>query len=93
MPQLVSATPFWLASYYQEPEIMQTLLDGGADPTLTTLELWRPVFERAGAVGPPHIAGGFQTALQALPVEGMTGDETASALMQIATRTRMSASR
>ena len=65
MPQLVSATPFWLASYYQEPEIMQALLDGGADPTLTTLELWRPVFERAGAVGPPHIAGGFQTALQA----------------------------
>ena len=65
MPHFVSATPFWLASYYQEPEIMQILVDGGADPNLTTLELWHPVFERAGAVGPPHIAGGFQTALQA----------------------------
>jgi ankyrin repeat protein len=65
MPHFVSATPFWLASYYQEPEIMRLLVDGGADQNLTTLELWHPVFERAGAVGPPHIAGGFQTALQA----------------------------
>ena len=64
-PQLVSATPFWIAAYYHEPEIMRALVDAGADPTLTTLEHWRHVFERAGGVGPPHIIGGFQTPLQA----------------------------
>ena len=64
-PQHISATPYWLAAYYQEPEIMRALADGGADPRLTTLELWRRVFERAGGVGPPHIGGGFQTPLHA----------------------------
>ncbi len=64
-PQLASATPYWLAAYYQEPEIMRALVDAGADPSLTTLELWAPVFERAGGVGPPHIAGGFQPPLLA----------------------------
>ena len=37
----------------------------GADPRLATTELWRPVFERAGGVGPPYIAGGFATPLMA----------------------------
>ena len=64
-PQLASATPYWLAAYYQEPEIMRVLADAGADPSLTTLELWAEVFERAGGVGPPHIAGGFQSPLLA----------------------------
>ncbi len=64
-PQLISATPYWLAAYYQEPEIMELLVEGGADATLTTLEQWGNVFERAGGVGPPHIVGGFQTALHA----------------------------
>ena len=64
-PQLASATPYWLAAYYQEPEIMRVLVDAGADPSLTTLELWESVFERAGGVGPPHIAGGFQSPLLA----------------------------
>ena len=64
-PSLASATPFWLAAYYRDPLIMRDLVAAGADPGLTTLELWRPVFERAGGVGPPHIAGGFVTPLMA----------------------------
>ena len=64
-PQLISATPYWLAAYYQEPDIMRALADGGADTSLNTLEEWNYVFERAGGIGPPHIVGGFQTALQA----------------------------
>ena len=64
-PQLISATPYWLAAYYQEPDIMRALANGGADTGLNTLEEWRYVFERAGGVGPPHIVGGFQTPLQA----------------------------
>jgi len=58
-PALVSATPYWLAAYYREPNIMRDLVAAGADPRLTTLELWRPVYKRAGGVGPPHMAGGF----------------------------------
>jgi ankyrin repeat protein len=58
-PALVSATPYWLAAYYREPNIMRDLVAAGGDPRLTTLELWRPVYERAGGVGPPHLAGGF----------------------------------
>jgi ankyrin repeat protein len=64
-PQLASATPYWLAAYYQEAGIMRALAAWGADPKLTTLERWAYVFERAGGVGPPHIAGGFQTPLLA----------------------------
>jgi ankyrin repeat protein len=57
----VSATPFWLAALFREPEIMRTLADGGADPLLTTTALWRPVSDRAGGVGPPEVVGGFVT--------------------------------
>ena len=64
-PQHVSATPYWLAAYYQEADIMHALAAWGADPVLTTLERWAYVFERAGGIGPPHIAGGFQTPLLA----------------------------
>ena len=64
-PSLVSATPFWLAAYFRDPLIMRDLVAAGADPGLTTLELWRPVFARAGGVGPPHIAGGFASPLMA----------------------------
>ena len=64
-PQFASATPFWLAAYYQEPEIMRALVDAGADPTLTTLERWETVFARAGGTGPPHVVGGFQSPLLA----------------------------
>ena len=64
-PQFISATPYWLAAYYQETNIMRALVDGGADTRLNTLEEWSYVFERAGGVGPPHIIGGFQTPLQA----------------------------
>lgn len=64
-PQLVSATPYWLAAYYQEAELMRVLAAWGGDPALTTLERWARVFERAGGVGPPHAAGGFQTPLLA----------------------------
>ena len=61
----MSATPFWLAAYYRDPSIMRALVAAGADPRLTTLELWRPVFARAGGVGPPHVAGGFASPLMA----------------------------
>ena len=64
-PQFVSATPYWLAAYYQEADLMRALAAWGADPNLTTLERWAYVFERAGGVGPPHVAGGFQTPLLA----------------------------
>ena len=64
-PQHVSATPYWLAAFYQETDIMRALVDWGADPSLTSLERWAYVFERAGGVGPPHVAGGFQTPLLA----------------------------
>ena len=64
-PQLVSATPYWLAAYYQEADLMRALVAWGADPSLTSLERWAYVFERAGGVGPPHVAGGFQTPLLA----------------------------
>ena len=64
-PQHVSATPYWLAAYYQEADLMRALAAWGADPALTTLERWAYVFERAGGIGPPHVAGGFQTPLLA----------------------------
>ncbi len=64
-PSLVSATPFWLAAYFRDPVLMRALVAAGADPRLTTTELWRPVFERAGGIGPPYIAGGFATPLMA----------------------------
>ena len=58
-PALVSATPYWLAAWFHDADLMRELADAGADQRLTTLERWRAVFERAGGVGPPHIAGGF----------------------------------
>ena len=61
----VTATPFWLAALFREPEIMRTLVDGGADPLLTTTALWRPVNDRAGGVGPPEVVGGFVTPIMA----------------------------
>ena len=62
---MVSATPYWLAAYFREHEIMRVLAEGGADPTLTTTELWQPVKDRADGVGPPQVVGGFVTPLQA----------------------------
>ena len=71
-PVVVSGTPYWLAAYYREPNIMRDLVAAGADPRLTSLERWRPVFERAGGEGPPHIAGGFVPPLLAA-VQGDAG--------------------
>ncbi len=61
----VSATPFWLAAHFREPEIMRALAEGGADPSLTTTEFWRSVGERAGGAGPPEVIGGFVTPIMA----------------------------
>lgn len=61
----VSATPFWLAASFREPAIMQALAAAGADPALTTTEVWRGVVARAGGVGPPRVVGGFVTPLMA----------------------------
>jgi len=54
-----SATPFWFAAHYREPEIMRLLVDAGADPRLTTLETLDRVSERAGGVGPTRAVGGL----------------------------------
>ncbi len=64
-PAFVSATPYWLAAQYREPEIMQVLADGGADPSIRTLPRPVPVKARAGGVGPPRMEGGFETPLLA----------------------------
>ena len=64
-PSLVSATPYWLATYFRDPYMMRDLVAAGADPRTTTSELWRPVLKRAGGVGPPFVAGGFATPLMA----------------------------
>ena len=61
----ISATPFWLAAAFREPAIMRALAAAGADPTLTTTEVWSGVVERAGGVGPPRVVGGFVTPLMA----------------------------
>ena len=58
-PSLVSATPYWLAAWFHDGDFMRDLAEAGADPRSSTLERWRTVFERAGGVGPPHLAGGF----------------------------------
>ena len=64
-PEYVSATPFWLAAVYREPEVMRVLADAGADPSLSTTERWVPVRERVGGVGPPRLVGGFVTPVMA----------------------------
>ena len=64
-PRYVTATPFWLAAQYREPEIMRLLAAVGADPRLTTLEQFEPVKARAGGVGPPQLVGGFVTPVMA----------------------------
>ena len=33
-PELVGATPFWLAARFNQPAVMQLLLEHGADPTV-----------------------------------------------------------
>jgi ankyrin repeat protein len=60
-----SATPFWLAAHFREPEIMRALAAGGSDPSLTTTARVRQVGERAGGVGPPEVIGGFVTPITA----------------------------
>jgi len=64
---MVSATPFWLAATFREPEIMRALAEGGADATLDTTELWRKGRERSDRVEPsePEVVGGFVSPLQA----------------------------
>ena len=64
-PALVSATPYWLAAWFHDADVMRDLAEAGADPGATTLERWRAVFERAGGEGPPHLAGGFMPPLLA----------------------------
>lgn len=65
-PQHETATPFWLAAQYREPEIMRTLVAAGADPSLTTLERFAAVNARAGGVGPPRLVGGYVSPLMAV---------------------------
>lgn len=64
---LVSATPYWLAASFREPQIMRALEQGGADPLLTTEELWSVPRDRASRLDPPSptSVGGFASSVQA----------------------------
>lgn len=64
-PQYETATPFWLAAQYREPEIMRVLVAAGADPLLSTLERYQPVKARAGGIGPARLVGGRESPLMA----------------------------
>ena len=64
-PAYASATPFWLAAAYREPEVMQLLVDNGANPLLSTTERWSRVRDRAVGVGPPQLVGGYVTPIMA----------------------------
>ena len=74
---LVSASPYWLAAYYREAQIMRVLQQAGANIHLLTAELYREKGRtRADRLNPPEpkIVGGFATALQA----AVRGDSTRS---------------
>jgi len=64
---LVSATPYWLAASFREAKIMNALEKGGANPLLTTEELFSKPRDRAGRLNPPELkaVGGFASAVQA----------------------------
>ncbi len=71
---MVGATPYWIAASFREAEIMRALVDGGAEPLLTNLELYRPIRDRESRDNPPppEVIGGFETPLQA----AIKGDST-----------------
>lgn len=71
---MVGATPYWIAASFREAEIMHALVNGGADPLLTNLELYRPIRDRESRDNPPppEVIGGFETPLQA----AIKGDST-----------------
>ena len=48
-PTVIGATPFWLAASYGDVEIMRILVDGGADPLLTSDDRTTPLMVAAGA--------------------------------------------
>lgn len=64
---LVSATPYWLAASYREPEIMRALARARADPLLTTSEFYRRPRDRESRISPPapEVVGGFASPVQA----------------------------
>ena len=49
MPTTTGVTPFWLAASYGDLEIMRLLVDGGADPLLTSAEGTTALMVAAGA--------------------------------------------
>ena len=49
MPTVIGATPFWLAASYGDVQIMRILVDGGADPLLTSNDGTTPLMVAAGA--------------------------------------------
>jgi ankyrin repeat protein len=74
---LVSATPYWLAAFYREAEIMSVLQRGGADTQLITAETFREKGRtRADRLNPPtpKPVGGYVNAVQA----AVLGDSTRS---------------
>jgi uncharacterized protein len=49
-PTLPGATPFWLAAKYVDVPMLQALIDGGADPLMTTADGTTPLMVAAGLV-------------------------------------------
>ena len=71
----IGATPYWLAAYFREPQIMQTLVDWGANPLLTNKEQFQRLRDRASRLNPPapedrKVVGGFSNAIQAAILGG-----------------------
>lgn len=66
----VGATPYWLAAFFRESEIMQNLVAQGADPLRTNQEQYERLRDRESRINPPSpeerkVVGGFASTLQA----------------------------
>jgi ankyrin repeat protein len=75
----ISATPYWLAANFREPGIMRTLVEWGANPTLTNEEQFERLRDRQSRLNPPalherKVVGGFTNAIQV----AVRGDSTRS---------------
>ena len=65
----VNATPYWLAANFREPSIMRSLMEWGADPSLTNEQEYERLRDRESRLNPPSlderlIVGGFANAIQ-----------------------------
>jgi ankyrin repeat protein len=63
----VGATPFLLAAFANDVEIMRLLVKGGADPNLATVGKTTPLMEAAGLTRRRSLAGGGGHSVQLTP--------------------------